>query len=295
MTTFIDIRDTAYVDHGDVIGLNFIDSCCPYIFRRYYRQGLRSHILEILLPDDVKREADGVIKDGIFHFPKARPVKMLRIFKTRFDSFEEIQDEITRFKITERYLSTDYIARSTEVIIDYGEPQRRSPLLCGFQEYVPGVILDPWSMVEGDSFLQTLYETISGGDEPLCVSQQCWMLHAKKHGAEFVRRVKEMIVEGGHVPDLAGLGNVLLTASGRMKLVDINNISKVYNDDTIRLDDRGYPVCDKSIEALSLIEKKVCGSTGVVNDPVYGNFLSPSRKKRVEAIEKEFFHGFCNS
>ena len=94
-----------------------------------------------------------------------------------------------------------------------------------------------------------------------------------------------------HVPDLAGIGNILVTADAQVKLVDINNISRLWFDDRIRVDDKGYPVSDKSIEALSLLEQHCTGGTGGVdleNDPVYQMFLDPQRMQEVRRLEKTF-------
>jgi hypothetical protein len=93
-----------------------------------------------------------------------------------------------------------------------------------------------------------------------------------------------MITEANIVPDLAGVGNLILTRSCHFKLVDINNISRVFFDSSVRLDDKGYPVCDKSIEALSLIEQKVLHRSIEIDDPVYKNFLDPLRMKDVRAL-----------
>ena len=60
-----DIRDKPYIDHKDVLGLNFIKDPGIYIYRRHYRQGLRSHIMEVLDPKDVENETKGIIIDGL--------------------------------------------------------------------------------------------------------------------------------------------------------------------------------------------------------------------------------------
>jgi hypothetical protein len=65
----------------------------------------------------------------------------------------------------------------------------------------------------------------------------------------FIKRLKQMIAKIGHVPDLAGAWNLILTRPRNIKLVDINNISRVSFDPVINLDDKGYPICDKSIKA----------------------------------------------
>jgi hypothetical protein len=97
-----------------------------------------------------------------------------------------------------------------------------------------------------------------------------------------------MILEVNHVPDLAGIGNLLLTREGDIKLVDINNISHVSFDPQVRIDDRGYPVCDKSIESLSLLEQGLLKKPLREDDVIYKTYLEPGRMEEVKAIEKEF-------
>lgn len=123
----IDIRDRATLNHADVTALNFIRATPPYIFRRHYRHGLRSHIMEILNPGDVAIEQSGTIMDGIRHFPMARPRRMFRIFRTRLKTLDEALGEIDRVKIVERFLGPDFMATSTECIVDYqGRPEEKS-------------------------------------------------------------------------------------------------------------------------------------------------------------------------
>jgi hypothetical protein len=105
----------------------------------------------------------------------------------------------------------------------------------------------------------------------------------------FIEKVKRMILEAYLVPDLAGIGNLLLTGDGDIKLVDINNISKVSFDPAVPLDDRLYPVCDKSIEALSLLEKGLLNITVQQHDPIYRTYLESERMEEVKAMEKEFY------
>ena len=87
---------------------------------------------------------------------------------------------------------------------------------------------------------------------------------------------------------LAGVENLLITHTGDIKLVDINNISKVTFEPTISIDDKGYPVCDKSIEALSLLEQKLLARPIDMRETIYRAFLDPQRMKDVKALEKEF-------
>jgi hypothetical protein len=91
------------------------------------------------------------------------------------------------------------------------------------------------------------------------------------------------------VPDLAGIGNILITPSGMIKLVDINNLSRLCFDHQIHLDDKGYPVCDKSIDVLSQFEKNILGKHNHTDDPLYTFFLDPQRMKTVRALEKTFY------
>ena len=76
-----DIRDKAVITHSDVLKLNFIASDTPYVFRRHYRQGLRSHVMEVLHPDDFRLESSGTMIDGTKWYPKARPIKIFRLFQ----------------------------------------------------------------------------------------------------------------------------------------------------------------------------------------------------------------------
>ncbi len=283
-----DIRDITYIDHNDVVGLNFINPKVKYVFRRHFRQGLRSHILEILESADIEVEKSGTMINGTLHFPKARPRKVLRIFRTRFTSVDQALSEIQRVKMTEKMLTPEFIARSIEILVEYDGPEKSGPLLCGLQEYINGVIVDPWTRLEGLTLLSTLYDSLTMHcTEPLVPFDQ-WKKAVFEYGNQFIANIKRMIVESDHVPDLAGIGNVLITPSGRLKLVDINNISKVVRDDTIRVDDRNYPVCDKSIEALALIAYKLLDQKIDLSDPVYGLFLAPERKNKVQEIEKQF-------
>ena len=114
-----DIRDKLFIGHDDVIGLNFIKNPCPYVFRRHFRQGLRSHILEILKPADMEREILGTVVDGVRWFPKARPHKIFRIFRARLKTLADALNEIARVKVIEHYLAPAYLAKSDEFVVDY--------------------------------------------------------------------------------------------------------------------------------------------------------------------------------
>jgi hypothetical protein len=286
-----DIRNRPAIDHADVIALNFVRPTPPSFFRRYFRQGLRSHIMEILKRSDVDREREGIVVDGVKHFPKAAPCRMFRIFRSHLGTLDKALAETARVKLVEHYLGPDYMARSTECIVDYQGPHGRDIVLCGFQEYVPGEILDPWTILDTTELLPALYQAISQRQPPVLVSETTWTQILQQRGASFIRRIKQMIIEAGHIPDLAGAGNLIVTATGEIRLVDINNISPLVFDSTIRLDEKGYPVGDKSVEALSLIEKKVFNRSADLKDPVYGHFLDAQRQNRVRAKERLFREG----
>ena len=284
-----DIRDKPSISHADVVALNFVRENSSYHFRRHFRQGLRSHILEILDKTDVERECRGELIDGVRHFPRAHPRRMFRIFRTRLQTLEDVLGEVERVKIVERYLAPDFMARSTECVVDYAGPNGRHLILCGFQEYVAGEILDPWTVLDASELLPTLFQSLRRRKERPALAMNVWMETVRQKGELFIGHIKRMIIEAGHVPDLAGAGNLIITEKGEIRLVDINNISRVVFDATVYLDEKGYPVGDKSIEALSLIEKKVIGKTIDRTDPVYGHFLNPTRRKQVRADEAKFW------
>lgn len=283
-----DIRDKLYIDHKDVLGLNFIRDPGTYVYRRHYRQGMRSHIMEVLDPKDVENETKGIVIDGLKLYPRAQPLNMLRIFRTRFNALKNAEEEVRRVKTIETYLAPDNLARSSEFIVDYIRQGKREFLLCGLQEYVKGAVLDPWSHLGKDQMASLLYDMVfEKVDDPVMITDR-WIHIMREKAENFIGKIKQMIMETNHVPDLAGVGNLFLTRSGDIKLVDINNISRVSFDPIIHLDDRGYPVCDKSIEALSLLEQKLLGKPLHSNDIIYKTFLDPIRMKEVQAIDKEF-------
>jgi hypothetical protein len=285
----IDIRDKAFISHDDVIGLNFINDSGPYYFRRHYRQGLRSHILEVLEDVDVEREKKGIEVDGLRWYPKSKPLKMFRIFKTRLETLEHALKEINRLKITERYLAPDFLATSSEFIVDYEMPGGRDLMLCGFQEYEAGTIVDPWSILDRQAFVSVLYDSMRESIHGFDMIRDKWVVMVRKKAAIFIQRIKEMIFQAAFIPDLAGIGNLVVVPSGEIKLVDINNISQVVFDSQIRLDDRGYPVCDKSMEALYLLEEKMVGIIPDRNEEIYRVFLDPGRRRVVKGHEAIFY------
>lgn len=283
-----DIRDRQRLEHLDIIGLNFIRAQEGFLFRRHYRMGLRSHIMEVLKPTDVAEEQNGIVKDGLRWFPKATPLKVLRIFRTRFNNLKDAEEELGRVKIVEKYLGSEYVAKSDEFLVDYALEGRYELLLCGLQEYVDGEILDPWGRLDRD-YLRSLFRRInSGRGKNWPRAMETWERNVRKGAERALGKIREMITHASLVPDLAGVGNLLLTRMGNIKLVDINNISRVSFEPAIPLDDRGYPVCDKSIEALSLLEQKLLGRPADRGVPLYRTFLDPGRMKEVRSIEREF-------
>jgi len=280
-----DIRDKAYLKHKDILELNFIRIPGIYYYRRYYREGLRSHIMEVLRPGDVENETKGIIKDRIKLYPRAEPLKILRIFRTKFKSLKDAEEELRRIKIIANYLAPDYLAKPEEFLVNYIRGGKYEILLCGLQEYVKGEIIEPWGHLDDNHFISMLGD-MGIDDSAMIISQ--WSRKVRKNVENFVSKIKQMIMETNHVPDLAGVGNLLFTKSGDIKLVDINNISSVSFDHTIKLDDRGYPVCDKSIEVLFLLERKLSGGASLIDTPLYKTFLDPERMKEVKAIEKDF-------
>ena len=283
-----DIRDKPYITHRDILKLNFIRSPGMYIFRRHYRQGLRSHIMEVLTTHALEIETKGIMINDTRSFPRADPLKMLRIFKTRFENLAEAKEEIKRVKIIASYLVPDYIARSQEFLVDYIRHGKCRILLCGLQEYVKGVVLDPWGLLDKRHLISLLYDLGHKNDRDQKAKANLWIRIVRDKADKFIERIKQLIMEARFVPDLAGVGNLILTDSGEIKLVDINNISNVSFDTKIPIDDRGYPVCDKSVEALSLLEQKLLERSPDRKNPIYETFLDPARMDEVKEIEKGF-------
>jgi hypothetical protein len=283
-----DIRDKSIIRHEDVIALNFIMDSGNYIFRRHHLNGLRSHIMEVLSSEDVEKENQGVCVDAIQRFPIAKPLKILRIFRKRFSGFKEILDEIRRFQIVGRYLTSIHVAMSEEFIVDYQVENDHDILLCGLQEYVEGECLDPWS-VQKTNFLENLTQKLAERPDPRKFLSKNKLMHKIEQSVgSFVMRVKQMIRQAHCVPDLAGNRNILVTFEGEVKLVDINNITHISSDGCVLMDDFNYPVCDKSIEALSLMEQKLLRRKIKKNDPVYVHFLKPERLREVERLTRQF-------
>lgn len=280
-----DIREQRHIEHQDVVGLNFIRQPNRFVFRRYYRQGLRSHVMEVLDPAHVRMESTGVFSNGSRWFPKASPVRVLRIFRTKFATWQEAYEDILRFQVIKSCLTTDYLAVSEEFIAEYAESDTHRVILCGLQEFVQGQVLDPWALT-GECLLEK-YNPCLLTEAPDMPAAD-WVKIVQHHTARFVDRMRAMILKVHLIPDLAGVGNLLLSPNGVIKLVDINNICPVSLGAPPPLDERGYPTCDKSIEALSRIESHLLGKPVDPLDPIYRHFLTPERMSEVADMGKAF-------
>ncbi len=271
-----------------VQALNFIRPSGRFVFRRHYRQGLRSHILEVLDRGDVSREKQGIVSDGIKWFPRAKPLRMLRIFRTRFTDRRQADQELQRVMMIARYLGPDCYARSNEFLVSYQKEKQYDILLCGLQEYVEGLPLEPWGFLNPDRLAENLIRPGIGGQTSTEKDRATLIETIRRNAVDFVVRIRKMIDETGYIPDLAGDGNLLLTEDGLIKLVDINNISRLLFDDTVGVDDKGYPVCDKSVEALSQLQLKMASRRIDPADDLYRIYLNPDRMSAVQDIEREF-------
>jgi len=284
MKKIIDIRDQLHLSGTEVQKLNFIKETGRYIFRKHYRSGLRSHIFEILLARDVLKETQGEIRDGIRMFPRARPRKMFRILRNRFETKAAVFSEIEKYRILLKALGPDFIAESDEFIVDYTGTGKSQIVLCGLQEYVEGEILDPWRL-SGKNYLHHLFNSMPKTKN----SPEMFAQKAKHNISKFVTLIRKMVIDTEYIPDLAGVGNLILRSDGNLKLVDINNIVKIKFNDTILLDDKNYPSCDVSIEVLSILEGEILQIEPLPDDPLYRLFLAPERKKQVKLLEKKFY------
>ena len=285
-----DIRDKTSLTGEEVVQLNFINDSGKYYFRKHNRQGMRSHVLEVLTTEDLLKETSGEIIDGIRLYPRAIPKYMLRILRNRFSTLQETLDEIKTYNLVLKFLGPECIAISNEFIVEYTRTGQSEIVLCGLQEYVHGAILDPWGLV-GETPLETFYQSRFPREKLGATRTE----KGRESIATFVTRMRKMIYESGYVTDLAGNGNLILTGSGDVKLVDINNIIQVSMDDTILLDDKGYPSCDKSIEVLWILEDKILKTANLSDDPLYKHFLSVERLKKARSLEQEFFGNLSSS
>ncbi|MBT8338697.1 MAG: hypothetical protein KJP07_01665, partial [Desulfatitalea sp.] len=220
--------------------------------------------------------------------PRAQPLRIFRIFRARLETLDQALEEIRRVKMIEAYLAPDGFARSTEFVVDYLSPPGHAILLCGLQEFVDGEILNPWSLLNKETFLDHIYHALSCNALEPFGERRDWKLCARAYARRFVDNIKRMIMETGHVPDLAGVGNLIMTAQGAVKLVDINNSTRISPGGKIALDDKGYPVGDKSIEALSLLEEKMVERPVDRTEWIYQTILSPERMANVRMLTDAF-------
>ncbi len=283
-----DIRDKAFIRHKDIVGLNFILNRRRYVFRRHYRQGLRSHIIEVLDPAHVEAESQGFLRNGIRWYPKAIPLKMLRIFRIKFSRVEDVFDETRKLRIVEKYLGPKFLAVSSEFIVDYIGPDKRDFILCGLQEFVKGRGLDPWRRYNEIELRDLFLRSNIFPNKEIEKKIESIIGKVQRNAANFIGGIKKMVLEARYVPDLAGVRNILLTPTCGIKLVDINNISKITFESQIKVDDKGYPVCDKSIEALSQLEQNLLNRSINMREQIYKVFLEPERMKAVAEIENRF-------
>lgn len=289
MNECLDIRDDCNLHHDDVVHLNFIQDESGWIFRRFHRQGLRSQILEMLRPDDVDRERSGIVREGIRHYPRARPRWILRIFRRRFAHIEEAYREARKIGIVASFLTPEQFAHSNEFLVEYHRKDTRQIVLCGLQEYVIGVGLDPWGPLDRNHWqaaLAPLDRRKAHRDSEYDFARHFENMRRQVEG--FIDAVKRMIHEAGYIPDLAGRRNLLVSVDGRVHLVDINNLNPIERSDTIMVDDIGYPMCDKSVEALFRLEKYLLHKKKLKADPLYRHFLEPGRMRAVAAIDRRF-------
>lgn len=283
-----DIRDKGTISHEDVLDLNFIRKPSPFYFRGHFREGLRSRIIQVLDPRDVRAETHGLMHQGIRRYPMAQPLHMLRIFRKPISSLRDITDEIVNYQIVQKHLPAAYYASSSEFLVDYQKPDNNEIVLCGLQEFVEGEALDPWNPDILGS-IRSYYRSRAPRDQTdpdTLTDRKIGIL--QQHTKAFIHHLKNMARNARRLPDLAGVGNILYTASATIHLVDINNISNIPSGEAIPIDDKGYPACDKSIEALSLIEKGVLGHPVDMQEDLYRFFLSAERMQRVRDVEKVF-------
>jgi hypothetical protein len=283
----LDIITVPFLSTRKLQELNFLRTPATCCFRRHFRGGLRSHIFELILTRDLKTEQTGEFKDNIRQYPRARPSRMLRVLRTRFDSLDQALGEIKKYRLLLKFLGSGLVAKSEEFIVEYQGCGQKQIMLCGLQEYIKGTILDPWHLA-GKKALKHFYKPNA--------TTPCheFVTRAAKEIKTFVGAVRAMIHATGHIPDLAGVGNLMLTPEGRLKLVDINNIIEIKRDSTIHLDDRDYPCCDKSMEVLFILEQKILQQPISMDDPLYKQFFAPERRDRVRTLEQAFYKRLNN-
>jgi len=246
--------------------------------------------MEVLDASDVLKQNSGETVNGLRRYTWAKPSKILRIFRIKFKSLEDIFDEINKYKMIEKYLPPDSYSKSCEFVADYIRPGKRDFILCGLQDFIDGKVLILWDLFQKNYLKNLVVSMLDEGRNPLRMTLEQLIHRVQKKTDRFIGGLKKMILEEHYVPDLAGIGNLILTAFGDIKLVDINNISKVSFGPDISLDDKGYPVCDKSIEAISIMEQKLLDRSIDRTETIYQFFLDPQRMKAVKDLESKFHH-----
>jgi hypothetical protein len=284
----LDIREKTVLQERDLLELNFIRNSPPVVFRRHFRAGLRSHLFEVLQPEEMRQEVHGIRIKGQLLFPRARPGKILRLFRNRFRNLEEALREIELVQLMIRFMGPGHVAQSQEFLVSYRHQGVEDILLCGLQEYISGEALNPWGPLDDQTLASLLERAPSPFSSPPAESLEERIRRAREDVGSFVGKVKQMISETNHIPDLAGVGNLILTPEGRLTLVDINNISPVFPGKQIYSDDHGYPVCDKSVEVLALLERKLLNAPSPEYDPLYAHFLDPDRMRFVSKMVRRF-------
>jgi hypothetical protein len=132
----------------------------------------------------------------------------------------------------------------------------------------------------------------------------------------FIRDVRDMVVNVGLVPDLAGKGNLVLDQHGLVKLIDINNFRRLVRDEEMEaalprdldveeyalgrrdirrllpaefLDDLGNPICDLSLAALQTLEMRGLGRDPVAldKDPFYAPLHHERRRLALALLRSD--------
>jgi hypothetical protein len=241
-----------------------------------------------LHPDDVLAETQGVYLEGILQFPQAQPSRILRIYKNRFTSLGSAIQSIKDIKTLERYLGDTNCARSFEFLVSYKNENGYDWMLGGIQEYIQGMVLDPWGFIDSETLGEYCLKVGLEIDDSLLPDQKILAQRVRRKTENFISKVKTMIEKSQLMPDLAGAGNLILTPQGDIKLVDNNNITPVSYSSQISVDDFGYPVTDKSVEALSFLETKVLGRQLDLNTKLYRTYLDNQRMLEVKDLESAF-------
>ena len=148
--------------------------------------------------------------------------------------------------------------------------------------------LDPWQAdhpgYAEDLWRRLLAETSGAVDTPPAEFYRLLNVQVSR----FVRQVRAMMDRDGLIPDLAGVRNLLVTHGPRVLLVDINNIHPVVFDAQVPLDDKGYPVLDRSIDALERLGRVFLGRSMLSVETDYRLFFSRERQSRVRELEARF-------